>query len=401
MIERIVIENFKSLKKVDLKLGRLNLFIGTNASGKSNFFDALLVLNRIANGLSVNESFEGEAAGTLLAALAGNTTPAIRGGLAYAIYKPLGIARPSADSEARMRIQFATSLGKADYQIAFNSTGATTSENLARDGKEIFFFDGREAYFRVSEGELTACYPNAFLGSQVILAFRSGLAGAHKGFVEGWLNHLRKVQFFELEPEVLRRYGAAADIPRMGKHGENFASIVRHICGDVKKKKAYLSWLQELRPQEVDDVTTLSGAVGEPLFALQEGGREFPAPVLSDGTLRFAALTAALFQPEMPDLLAIEEIENGIHGSRLRLLVELLRSQSVRAETQVLATSHSPLVLAWLKQEEYETTFLCKRDEETGESRILPLTQIPHFQEIIAKQPIAELVSEGWLEAAL
>ena len=43
MIERIVIENFKSLRKVDLKLGRMNLFIGSNASGKSNFFDALRI----------------------------------------------------------------------------------------------------------------------------------------------------------------------------------------------------------------------------------------------------------------------------------------------------------------------------------------------------------------------
>jgi len=48
MIERIVIENFKSLRHVDLALGRLNLFIGTNASGKSNFFDALRVLQESA-----------------------------------------------------------------------------------------------------------------------------------------------------------------------------------------------------------------------------------------------------------------------------------------------------------------------------------------------------------------
>ena len=39
MLEHIVIENFKSLKKVDLRLGAMNLFIGTNASGKSNFFE--------------------------------------------------------------------------------------------------------------------------------------------------------------------------------------------------------------------------------------------------------------------------------------------------------------------------------------------------------------------------
>ena len=41
MIDRIVIENFKSLRRVDLKLGRLNLLVGANGSGKLNLLDAL------------------------------------------------------------------------------------------------------------------------------------------------------------------------------------------------------------------------------------------------------------------------------------------------------------------------------------------------------------------------
>ena len=103
-----------------------------------------------------------------------------------------------------------------------------------------------------------------------------------------------------------------------------------------------------LRPEEIDDVGVRPGAMGEPLFVLRENGREFPAVVLSAGTLRFAALAAAFFQPDMPDLIAIEEIENGIHANRARLVLELLRSQSAAAETQVVATTHSATVLDWL-----------------------------------------------------
>jgi hypothetical protein len=66
-----------------------------------------------------------------------------------------------------------------------------------------------------------------------------------------------------------------------------------------------------------------------------------------------------------------------------------------------MATTHSPLVLAWLKPEEYATTFYCKRDEETGESRIIPLSEIPRFNEIVSKQPISDLFAEGWMETAL
>ena len=101
----------------------------------------------------------------------------------------------------------------------------------------------------------------------------------------------------------------------------------------------------------------LKGAVKEPLFALKEGKNTFPAQILSDGTLRFAALTAALFQPNTPGLLLLEEIENGIHPTRLRLLVELLRSRAKLGKPQVLATTHSPIVLAWLKPKNTHTPF--------------------------------------------
>ena len=176
---------------------------------------------------------------------------------------------------------------------------------------------------------------------------------------------------------------------------------MRTICQDEKTKGAYLSWLQELRPEEVDDVGTLSGAEGDSLFMLRENGREVSARALSEGTLRFAATTAAFFQPDMPEIMTIEEIETGIHPSRLRLLVELFRSQTNRAKTQVFATTHSPTTLAWLQEAEYRTTFLCKRDEETGESTIRPLVDVPHFKEVSEKYAPSDLFAEGWLEAAL
>ena len=57
MIEQITIKNFKSFKDVTLKLGPLNIFIGANASGKSNFFDALRVLQGIGYGFTLSRSW--------------------------------------------------------------------------------------------------------------------------------------------------------------------------------------------------------------------------------------------------------------------------------------------------------------------------------------------------------
>ena len=186
----------------------------------------------------------------------------------------------------------------------------------------------------------------------------------------------------------------------MGNHGEDFAALIKAICEDQEAKDAYLSWLRQLRPEEIDDVGTLSGAVGEPMFMLRENGRAFPAPVLSDGTLRFAAITAAFFQPDMPNIITIEEIENSIHASRVQLLLELLRSQAEYRKMQVVATTHSATMLDWLQEEDYKTTFLCRRDESTGESKICSLADVPHFMDAVWKRPASELFSEGWMEMA-
>ena len=78
-----------------------------------------------------------------------------------------------------------------------------------------------------------------------------------------------------------------------------------------------------------------------------------------------------------------------------------LRKQAEISQTQVFVTTHSPTVLAWLNEDEYAHTYFCKRDEVTGESKICPLTEIPQFKEIVAKQPIGDLFAEGWMEAAL
>lgn len=407
MIDRILIENFKSLRKVDLKLGAMNLFIGTNASGKSNFFDALRVLQGIGNGFTISEILDGKPSAENLQKWDGVRGGSTKATLAAAQGDPIRICATGLVDDAR----------RWRYDISFDAReGRVTAESLKvqddiydttavapvqNDGPTL-----RARYYRGGKGNPPHL---AFERSKPILcqlARGNGAQGIKKSHAEdadAIARLLANMQRIDPSPAVLRGYSQALQIDRMGERGENFAALVKAIGKDSATKDAYLSWLRQLRPAEVDDVGTLSGAVGEPLFALYEHGRKepFPAPVLSDGTLRFAAITAAFFQPDMPGLMTIEEIENGIHASRVRLLVDLLRSRAGAGATQIMATTHSPIVLAWLKESEYATTFFCKRDEASGESVICPLPEVPHFTDTVRKQPIADLFAEGWLEAAL
>ena len=403
MIDRIIIDDFKSLRRVDLSLGRMNLLIGTNASGKSNVLDAFRILQGVGNGFTISEILDGKPRSATSEVWEG-----IRGGSLNARF-----ARTEESSGVTIEAH-GTLDGSQDpwvFRIAFMpSTGKVLQERL-EVGRTIYDSAGVSRNRRGAPVIGVRHYPNRsdapkdgdYDSSRPVLGQFAEYAGA-----EQCARRAKKVavllanaQHVDLHPELLQAYSQSLHVRRLGDHGENFAALVQTICQDDKAKSAYLAWLRELRPDEVDDVGTLSGAVGEPLFMLSEKGQTFAAPILSDGTLRFAAIAAAFFQPEMPRVMTIEEIENGIHPSRLRLLVELLVSQSRSGKTQVFATTHSPTTLAWLQKTEYRTTFVCKRDEETGESTIRPLTDVPQFSDVSEKYPLSDLFAEGWLEAAL
>jgi len=73
-----------------------------------------------------------------------------------------------------------------------------------------------------------------------------------------------------------------------------------------------------------------------------EGGSSLPLFVGRHASVCRA--DSRILQPDMPQTLVLEEIENGIHPSRLRLLVELLNARSSEDGPQVMASTHSPVV---------------------------------------------------------
>jgi hypothetical protein len=215
------------------------------------------------------------------------------------------------------------------------------------------------------------------------------------------LKNLVDLQWLLPEPRIQREYSTASRAVRMGDHGEKFAALLRTILSDDIMGADYISWLKELTPADVDSIEILTNPDGAFTFAFRKGGVDYPAHVLSDPTLRFAAITAAFFQPAPPRLLLLEQIEKGLHPTQLHLLIELLKSQTGHGVEQVIATSHSPHAIAWLREEDYRYVFLCTKDDETGATTITPFSEVPHLIEVARRHPISDLIAQGWLETAV
>lgn len=100
------------------------------------------------------------------------------------------------------------------------------------------------------------------------------------------------------------------------------------------------------------------------------------------------------------DLLMIEDIESGLDPTRLSLLVELLKTQTLQTGRQIVITTRSPAVLGGLRDQDYETTFLRKRDRETASPSSNRSRRFPHVIHTLKRQPVEDLFAEGWIDRA-
>ncbi len=95
-------------------------------------------------------------------------------------------------------------------------------------------------------------------------------------------------------------------------------------------------------------------------FYFHEAGFSAPIPAtrLSDGTIRFIALLAALLSPTPPPLVCIDEPELGLHPDAISLMGELLIEGSTRM--QIIVATHSDALISALSGQP-DSVVACER----------------------------------------
>ena len=96
-----------------------------------------------------------------------------------------------------------------------------------------------------------------------------------------------------------------------------------------------------------------------------------------------------------------EEIDNGIHPSRVQLLLDLMETQTAKGDIQVITTTHSPDLLSKVNDKTFENTSVVGRLEDTNDAIIRPVAHLPDSRELRKTQGLGRLLSGGWMETAL
>ena len=345
-------------------LQSLNVLIGPNASGKSNFIEALVLLSALPIDLA-GVVRSGGGAQEWLWKGTDQPTPAtinVETGPNETTGRPL-----------RYRLSFNTH-GSGLNVVDENIEEMSVSEGSGAPRFYYVFQQGRPLInirMRTPDGKGTERRFQWDQRSvdQSVLSQRKDPDLYPELFWLGWsflsIQTFRNWTFGGTGPP---RHPQRADLPDrwLTFDSSNLALIlnqIEHKCGPVFNKH-----LQRFFPR-FDRMSTVTSG-GTMQFFLHENGFAEPisAARMSDGTLRFIALLAILLSPSPPPLVCIEEPELGLHPDAVSLLANLLVEASERM--QLVVTTHSDALVSALTTQP-DAIIACERPGAGTELRRL------------------------------
>jgi predicted ATPase len=329
VLESIQIRGYRSLREFRLKPGRVTVVTGGNGVGKSNVYRSLALLQRMA---------EGRFAEAL----------AHEGGMPSALW-----AGKRRKDEAR-RISWEISHSDFDFSMEcgmvalgpespslFRTDPEIKSEDLRFSGKIMARRKGPVIEARNPDGKMESPSLPFHAPESMISELRDGIRHPAVSAARETLLAWRFYHQFRSDADSpLRRPRLGSWSPVLSHDGSNLAATLQTIIetsrGDILRT-AIDSAFPDMEWSPVDENGAFQLCLQPP-----ELKRPMIAAELSDGTLRFFCLAAALLSPKPPPLLVFNEPESSLHSGLIEPLAALIKQ--VPQETQIIVVTHSQVL---------------------------------------------------------
>jgi len=423
MISRLKMVNFKNFKDETLYVGPFTVIAGANGSGKSNIHDAFRVLHGIGRRYSLADILGGkygQGGEAVWHPIRGAFNELVRFGESgfslevsfdaqtlgsapdsYSVTVGPDESKPTEFLVKRESLEDMSGWEKSAPYSVYTSH-PTSKDDPVRNQDDENHLLIRMAKNRSQRkfGHRVAVRPNQPALTQI--EGHKRILGAHKVIAQDVIERLADMRFLDLSPKHMRNPSFPGQ-SLLGDSGENLPTVLKAIWDDMHLQQTLRDWLRELTPMDVADFDfpsdPTSGRVQ--LVIIEADGRRVSGYAASDGTLRFLAMLAALLGPHRPGLYFFEEIDNGIHPSRLHLLVELIEEQTSGGDIQVITTTHSPQLLAMLSDDAFKCASVVCRREDSADAVVRLMRDLPNALELRESQGLDRLHVSGWFEDAI
>ena len=378
MIKRVSVAAFKSLERLEVDLGQVNVFVGANGSGKSNLLEAIGVLSAAADG-KVNDQ-------TLM-------QRGVRPGVPK-LYK-------SAFPKGRRQlphIQLDASSADSHYGVTLNNPLKDPSPAW-RFKTEMFERGGVRL---VSRGPALRDNPNTENGLAALRAVELKETDPALAF----LRRLQGYVIYSPTTPVLR--GVAPETqPRvpLGLSGGRLPDAVHELLMGRKENEPskktvqdaldLISWAKSYGSASSADLPLSQSASSSAKVIrftdryMTEGRNVLSGYDASEGALYILFLSVLAVHPRSPSFFAIDNADHGLNPGLLKVLMMRFTEWVLSApqERQVLMTCHNPAVLDGLPlQDDRVRLFTVDRDN-LGRTIL---------KRIVVDQRILKLAEEGW-----
>ena len=324
ILSEIELAGFKSIKRMrKLKLDNLNILIGANGSGKTNFVSFFKMLQFYLNnrdGLSEFVNKHGGASGLLHYGSKITDT----------ISAKLTITTPS--GENNYSVEFGIAQGDSLY-FKDEKVSYTSKDRKAKSDPIHLGSGGKESRL-LQVGENDEQYDRYSL--RTIKTIKSLMQG------------MSFYQFHDTTPEArIRGASHINDNQYLRSDAGNLPSFLR-MLGE-KNPRSYnriLDIARQIAPY-IGDIT-IGSEYDSPYVKLKWNESvnldySFDAGQMSDGSLRAIALVTLLSQPKLPAIICIDEPELGLHPEAIAILADLLKCASETSQI-IISTQSSALV---------------------------------------------------------
>jgi predicted ATPase len=358
LLKRLALQKILSFKDSAIELGPLNVLIGPNAVGKSNLIEAISLLKAAPTNLA-DEMLRG-------------------GGVRQWIWLGDPVASPVATLECDLVLSRGRQVGPLTYLLQFSEDArgflileeqlvAGNGRSKAANGKTYFKRSSNYAKFgALARQQAGLDYEsNAIPSTESVLSrFKSPIDATPITEVGRHLEEIKIFREFRTAATSQTRWGISTSIPKgsLMDGGDNLALVLHDLdfLGVHDRIRDYLRRFCK----RFEDVKVNVGQGIAQAYLRESGLTELlSARRMSDGTLKFLCLLAALFHPKPPPLMCIEDPELGLHPEALQLVAEALVESS--ESTQLVVTTHSDALVDALSDRP-EAVIVCERDFDNG-----------------------------------
>ncbi len=367
MLNRLAVSGYRSLRDVVLRLAQLTVITGPNGSGKSSLYRALRLLAEVAQGRLISSlAEEGGVSSTLWAGpeqfsreMLGGTQP-VQGSLRTGpVSLKLGFSGDDAGYAIDLGLPEPLYPFPRDPQIKLEAmwTGPVIGRGnvfAERRGPAVRLRDAGSGTWREVPGSLPAF-------DSMVTHCADPTDGLELLLLRERMRNWRFYDSLRSDPHApARRPQVITYTPVLASTGTDLAAAIATILA-IGDDDALHAAIDDAFPGSTVAVT--GDAYGS--VEMRQPGLLRPLGVteLSEGTLRYLLLVAALLTPRPPELMILNEPEASLHPSLIDALARLLVQAS--RQCQIILVSHNERLIDRLQEDGAHAVELSKRLSET------------------------------------